>query len=87
MAEAKKTLDAAEVATRKQLKASQKSGKSVTRFPPGMEWDVLHADSVILAGLVNALGLIIFLPYGHVTKLMEHPIVNHTWDTCSAFTH
>ena len=52
--EAVKALNEAEAVARAQVKAS-KSTKSTTRFPPGTEWEVLHADAVVLQGLTNAL--------------------------------
>ncbi|KIM31719.1 hypothetical protein M408DRAFT_20945 [Serendipita vermifera MAFF 305830] len=54
VAEAVKALNEAEAAARAQLKSS-KSAKSLTRFPPGTEWEILHADAVVLQGLTNAL--------------------------------
>lgn len=52
--EAVKALNEAEAAARAQVKAS-KSGKSSTRYPAGTEWEILHADAVVLQGLTNAL--------------------------------
>ncbi|KAG8972041.1 hypothetical protein FRC05_010454 [Tulasnella sp. 425] len=54
MVDASKALTDAEATTSQALKAS-KSHKSLTRFPTGMEWEVLHADTVILLGLTQAL--------------------------------
>jgi Protein of unknown function (DUF3808) len=52
--EAVKALNEAEAAARSQVKSS-KSAKSSTRYPPGTEWEILHADAVVLQGLTNAL--------------------------------
>lgn len=50
------SLTAAEAGTRKQLKApSGKSKDAAPAFPPGMEWEVLQADAVVLLGLTQAL--------------------------------
>lgn len=54
MVDAAKALTDAEAATNQALKMV-KSNKSNTRFPSGMEWEVLHADTVILLGLTQAL--------------------------------
>jgi Protein of unknown function (DUF3808) len=52
--EAVKALNEAEAAARSQVKSS-KSVKSSTRYPPGTEWEIIHADAVVLQGLTNAL--------------------------------
>ncbi|KAG9049255.1 hypothetical protein FS837_010791 [Tulasnella sp. UAMH 9824] len=54
MLDASKALTDSESSTNQALKAS-KSQKSLTRFPAGMEWEVLHADTVVLQGLTQAL--------------------------------
>ncbi|KIO27128.1 hypothetical protein M407DRAFT_73614 [Tulasnella calospora MUT 4182] len=54
MVDAAKALTDSEASTNQALKAS-KSHKSLTRFPAGMEWEVLHADTVVLLGLTQAL--------------------------------
>ncbi|KAG8934191.1 hypothetical protein FRC01_004524 [Tulasnella sp. 417] len=54
MVDASKALADSETTTNQALKAS-KSHKSLTRFPAGMEWEVLHADTVVLQGLTQAL--------------------------------
>lgn len=53
MAEATRCLTLAEAGAKKQLKA--KSGKQTGRFAPGLEWEVLLADTVILSGMTSAL--------------------------------
>jgi hypothetical protein len=42
-----------EAGTRKQMKAPKK--KYNTRFPQGLEWEVLNADVVVLLGMTHAL--------------------------------
>ena len=53
MAEATRCLALSEAGAKKQLKA--KSTKQTGRFAPGLEWEVLLADTVILSGMTNAL--------------------------------
>lgn len=53
MTDAGKALAEAEANATKAIK--NHSRKSATRFPAGMEWEVLQADSVILLGLTQAL--------------------------------
>lgn len=56
MAEASRCLTLAEAGTRKQLNASKPSDLSYrSRFQYGLEWEVLHADAVVLLGLTHAL--------------------------------
>jgi len=52
--EAVKALNEAEAAARAHVKAS-KTVKSFTRYPPGIEWEVIHTDAVVLQGLTHAL--------------------------------
>lgn len=59
MAEATRCLGLAEAGAKKQLKA--KAAKQTGRFAPGLEWEVLLADTVILSGMTNALRSVIFL--------------------------
>lgn len=42
-----------EAGTRKQMKAPKK--KYNTRFPQGLEWEILNADAVALLGMTHAL--------------------------------
>ncbi|KAA1469289.1 hypothetical protein DENSPDRAFT_864071 [Dentipellis sp. KUC8613] len=54
MGEASRLLAIAETGAKKQVKL-HKASKHVGRFPPGTEWELVHADTVILLGLTNAL--------------------------------
>ncbi|TFY74478.1 hypothetical protein EWM64_g9534, partial [Hericium alpestre] len=54
MAEASKQLTQAEAGAKKQIKL-HKGYKHVGRFAPGTEWELVHADIIILLGLTNAL--------------------------------
>ncbi|PFH46707.1 hypothetical protein AMATHDRAFT_69254 [Amanita thiersii Skay4041] len=53
MEDAATSLAAAEAGAKKQLK--QAKSCSTTRFPPGLEWEILIADATVLSGLVHAL--------------------------------
>ncbi|EDQ98216.1 uncharacterized protein LACBIDRAFT_307909 [Laccaria bicolor S238N-H82] len=53
MAEASRMLALSEAGTRKQMKAPKK--KYNTRFPQGLEWEILNADVVVLLGMTHAL--------------------------------
>jgi hypothetical protein len=55
MAEASKSLTAAEAGSRKQYKASQKA-TTKHRFSPGIEWEILNTDCTVLLGITMALG-------------------------------
>lgn len=45
-----------ETASRKYAKAKVKHPHHLhTKYPPGMEWEILNADAVVLLGLTNAL--------------------------------
>ncbi|KAI6138074.1 outer membrane protein Iml2/Tetratricopeptide repeat protein 39 [Pisolithus tinctorius] len=54
MEDATKCLILAEQGARKHMKLA-KSSTSSHRFQPGLEWDVLHTDTIILLGLTHAL--------------------------------
>ncbi|KAG1865241.1 outer membrane protein Iml2/Tetratricopeptide repeat protein 39 [Suillus tomentosus] len=54
MDEATRCLTASEAGAKKQARAA-KSLPSVHRFDAGMEWEVMHADAVVLLGLTHAL--------------------------------
>jgi hypothetical protein len=53
MAEANRCLTLSEAGAKKMLKLAQAKGPQ--RFQPGLEWEILHADAVILLGLTSAL--------------------------------
>jgi hypothetical protein len=57
MEEAIKALAEAENSTRTQAKkaASSKSNPIPMRFPAGTEWEILHADAVVLHGMTHSL--------------------------------
>ena len=55
MTEASRCLTLAEAGTRKQLKATKPETLYRSRFQHGLEWEVLHADAVVLLGLTHAL--------------------------------
>ncbi|KAG2150637.1 outer membrane protein Iml2/Tetratricopeptide repeat protein 39 [Suillus bovinus] len=55
MDEATRCLTASEAGAKKQARAA-KSLPSIHRFDAGMEWEVMHADAVVLLGLTHALG-------------------------------
>jgi hypothetical protein len=52
LAEATRCLTLAEAGAKKQIRVSKAKGTS--RFPAGTEWEVIHADSVVLLGLTHA---------------------------------
>lgn len=54
MVEATRCLALSEVGAKKQRSTSSPSSSS-SRFTPGLEWDILHADAVVLLGLTHAL--------------------------------
>ncbi|EAU84983.2 hypothetical protein CC1G_04079 [Coprinopsis cinerea okayama7 len=51
--EASRCLALSETGTRKQMKAPK--AKTHSRFPAGLEWDIINADAVVLLGLTHAL--------------------------------
>ncbi|TFL07447.1 outer membrane protein Iml2/Tetratricopeptide repeat protein 39 [Pterulicium gracile] len=55
VAEASRCLAASEAGAKKQMKAS-KGSPSASRFPAGIEWEILHSDIVVLQGMAHALG-------------------------------
>lgn len=57
MVEATRCLTLAEAGAKKRAKASSASTNS--RFTPGLEWEVLHSDTVVLLGMTNALRCVI----------------------------
>ncbi|ETW86282.1 hypothetical protein HETIRDRAFT_471663 [Heterobasidion irregulare TC 32-1] len=54
VAEANRLLALAEAGAKKQAKAT-KASRSGARFPPGIEYELIHADTIILLGLTNAI--------------------------------
>lgn len=52
--EATRLLNLAEAKARKEAKAA-KADTQTRRFPPSLEYEVLHADSILLLGLAQAL--------------------------------
>jgi hypothetical protein len=55
MTEASRCLTLAEAGARKQLKVPKPSNSYRSRFQFGLEWEVIHADTVVLLGLTHAL--------------------------------
>jgi len=51
MTEASRVLALAEASAKKMSKVT----RGAHRFPPGIEWEVLQADAVVLLGLTSAL--------------------------------
>ncbi|TFK46699.1 hypothetical protein OE88DRAFT_1714935 [Heliocybe sulcata] len=75
MAEASRCLAISEAGAKKQIKAAKTSSAS-GRFPPGLEWELLHADAVILLGLTHVLsesymGYLQCLAHSKFTKLYK----------------
>jgi hypothetical protein len=58
MSEATRCLSLAEAGAKKQMKIA-KSAKQAHRFPAGIEWEIVHADAVVLLGLTNALRYVV----------------------------
>jgi hypothetical protein len=54
MPEAVKTLGAAEAGAKRQAKISSRAAQT-GRFPAGLEWEVVSADTIILNGATNIL--------------------------------
>ncbi len=54
MEEAAKSLALSEAGSRKQMKTAK--SKTNARLPPGIEWEIVNADSVVLLGITHALG-------------------------------
>jgi hypothetical protein len=55
MAEASRCLALAEAGAKKQAKAASGKSQESRRFEPGLEWEILQADAVVLLGLTYAL--------------------------------
>lgn len=67
MTEATRLLTLSEAGARRQAKlrpaptvTTGRGGGKQPRFPPGLEWEILGADAVVLLGLTNALGYVPF---------------------------
>ena len=54
VAEANRLLALAEAGAKKQARAT-KAARSGARFPQGIEYELIHADTIILLGLTNAI--------------------------------
>lgn len=54
MEDATQCLEASQAGAKKYMKLA-KSLKCAHRFTPGIEWEVLHTDAVLLLGLTHAL--------------------------------
>lgn len=55
IAEANAKLSGAEAQAKRQFKSASKSNKDTHRFPPGTLWELIHADCIILLGLIQGL--------------------------------
>ena len=54
MPQAVEALSRAETSAKSAYKVA-KASAPYGRFPPGIEWDIVHADAVVLLGLTQAL--------------------------------
>jgi hypothetical protein len=79
MEEASRCLAASEAGAKKQARAA-KSLPSKHRFDAGMEWEIMHADAVVLLGLTHVLRYA--YPCRHT--LLFTVTASHTGATCSA---
>lgn len=56
MAEASRCLAASEAGARKQMRVTKpRDIQYMSRFPHGLEWEILNADAVVLLGMTHAL--------------------------------
>lgn len=83
MVEASRCLALSEAGARKKMKASQVNHHS--RFPVGIEWEILNADAVVLLGLTHALRYALNVSRRIIDPLPPR-VVNHIWDIFSACT-
>lgn len=61
MVEATRCLTLSEAGAKKKSKTRGSRPTGSHRFQPGLEWDILQADAVILLGLTNALRYVLVL--------------------------
>lgn len=55
MGEAARCLSESEAGAKKRSKTTKSANSGKSSFPPGIEFEILHADAVVLLGLVHAL--------------------------------
>jgi hypothetical protein len=79
--EAVKALSAAEAGAKRQAKLTR-SGKQTGRFPAGLEWEVVSADTTILNGVTNVLRYGGPAPLGGA-RSADGPAARRTWGTSS----
>lgn len=60
MPEAVKALGAAEAGAKRQAKISSRA-TATGRFPAGLEWEVVSADTIILNGATNILRYVLYM--------------------------
>lgn len=55
MGEAARCLSESEAGAKKRSKETRAAGSNNGNFPPGLEFEILQADAIVLQGLVHAL--------------------------------
>jgi hypothetical protein len=77
IAEALKSLSHAEAEAKKRAK-SEKKKAAAHRFPTAIEWELLHADAIIILGLIDAMrygALTSSFTSGSLTRSGKQPVV------------
>jgi hypothetical protein len=82
IAEASKCLAPSETGAKKKLKVARES-RGTHRFQPGLEWEVLQADAVVLLGLTNALRYVPALSYEEQLRPSSF-VASLIWDIFNA---
>lgn len=78
-----KALGAAEAGAKRQAKSS-KSGKQTGKYAPGLEWEVVLADTIILNGATNVLRSVnAVITFTHL-PLNPDNSARPTWDIFNA---
>jgi hypothetical protein len=82
MTEAARCLSLSEAGARKQLKNGN-GGKAgmASRFPAGLEWEILLADAVVMLGLTHALRYVLWRT---VTSLLTCGAASRIWGIFNA---
>jgi len=81
MEEATRCLAESEAGAKKQARAA-KSLPSTHRFDAGMEWEVMHADAVVLLGLTHALGYVYPCRRSHLIFTIAASRIGATYSAC-----
>jgi hypothetical protein len=86
MTEATRCLTLSEAGARKKKNengGAGKAGMAVSRFPPGLEWEILVADAVVMLGLTHALG---YVDYSVIYIISANMFVtaSRIWDISNA---